>query len=294
MFGILVDDSVTNPRWGRRERESVKEERPNPELVTITPEMAQRWLATIPGYQRKLNQKRVEAFARDMAAGNWRVTHQGIAFDVDGALADGQTRLSAVVKSGATIRAYVFRGLPRESVQQIDTGKSRTVADSIKVAGMAQVTEVHVAIAQLLIAAHITHAKTTPTATEVANFIRQHAEAIQFGVDVFGRSTRRGITSAPVRAAIAVAYENDTDQANELRRFARILYEGIPDDGSLDTSAIKLRDFCQLRGIGQSAGHSARVDFYKRAQRSIKAFLERQPLAKIYSPKEFIFTPKGL
>lgn len=267
--------------------------KPNPELMLVTPTQAAQWLKTVPSYQRRIKARKIEAFTRDMMAGKWKLTHQGIAFDEDGGLADGQNRLHAVVKSGVAVRMYVFRGLGRDAIQQVDTGKSRTIADALKVGGARQAGEVHVAIAQMMMAAHGWGAK-TPTASEVQDFMDAHP-AIDFGVDVFsGRSAKRGITSAPVRAAIVAACENHPTRCDDLRRFCRILYDGIPDDRDRDLAAVKLRDVLQLYGIGQNAGKAARVELYRRSQRAIKAFLDGQPLSKIYSPQAFIFVPKGI
>ena len=44
--------------------------------------------------------------ARDMKAGHWRLTHQGIAFDPAGVLIDGQHRLWAIVESDTTLLAW--------------------------------------------------------------------------------------------------------------------------------------------------------------------------------------------
>lgn len=60
--------------------------------VDVTPEMAAKWLEGNV-LNRPLKQAHVDRLAREMAAGRWRLTHQGIAFDVSGCLIDGQHRL---------------------------------------------------------------------------------------------------------------------------------------------------------------------------------------------------------
>lgn len=295
MFGLLSEIGGANaaPREARTAERTTT--RPNPELVTVTPSLAQRWLETVPDYQRKIKARKIDAYARDMAAGNWRLTHQGIAFDEDGRLADGQNRMHAIVKSGVPVAMYVFRGLSREAIQQVDTGKARTVADALKVGGASVSSAEHVSVAMVLLYAHTS--RRSFTASEVGAFLRAHGEAIEFGASIFaGRSKKRGVTSAPVLAAIAVAYESDPSTEDALRRFATVLYDGITEDRDSDLAAIKLRDTLQLYGTKRNGndGSGSRVDVYRRTQRAIRAFLDRRPLAKLYAPRDFIFVPKGI
>lgn len=80
----------------------------------VTPKKAAEWLERNT-HNRPINQKRVDQYANDMVAGSWVLTHQGIAFDVDNVLADGQTRLTAQVKAGVTLPWLVTYGLPTTS-----------------------------------------------------------------------------------------------------------------------------------------------------------------------------------
>ena len=72
------------------------ESRPYVENVTITPQVAQMMLEHNT-HNRNLTESRAQAYARDMASGNWRYTGEGIKFGPDGTLLDGQTRLRAIV-----------------------------------------------------------------------------------------------------------------------------------------------------------------------------------------------------
>lgn len=96
----------------------------------ITPELAQEYLGTSLG-NRKIRQKDVDAIARNILAGTFLVTHQGIAFDETGHLLDGHHRLLAVVKANVPIQIDVARGVPRESVVVIDTMNVRTFSDAL-------------------------------------------------------------------------------------------------------------------------------------------------------------------
>ncbi len=90
--------------------------------------MAEGWLAKNHPRNRRISSKLVDTFAEDMLAGNWRLTHQGICFDGEGQLIDGQHRLSAVIKSGKTIALVVAINSSAQINDPIDRSRSRSVA----------------------------------------------------------------------------------------------------------------------------------------------------------------------
>jgi hypothetical protein len=102
----------------------------------IGPELAKKYLARNVS-NRNLREATVRAYEIDMRAGNWVSTHQGIAFNDRGDLIDGQHRLAAIVRSRATVRLLVTRGLPTESgntktMDAVDMGVLRNVSDQLK------------------------------------------------------------------------------------------------------------------------------------------------------------------
>lgn len=101
------------------------------EIINVTPETAAAWLEHNVPNNRPVRAVDVNKFARDMANGNWRLTHQGIAFNKDGKLIDGQHRLRAVVQSGCTVPMLIWHNLPDNCLSRIDTGLARTASDSI-------------------------------------------------------------------------------------------------------------------------------------------------------------------
>jgi hypothetical protein len=101
-----------------------------PGEVWITPELAALWL-TRNNKNRKIRDLHVNAMARDMATDHWAFTGEAIKFDRNGKLLDGQHRLKAVIKSGATIKMYVIPGLPTESQSFMDAGARRSAGDAL-------------------------------------------------------------------------------------------------------------------------------------------------------------------
>lgn len=107
--------------------------------MDVTPEMAARWLKA-NFRNRPVSGDVVKAYARDMVAGVWYPTHQGIAFNDRDELIDGQHRLMAVVMSRKTVRMMVTFGLKSKiagsdmtTMDCVDRGRTRSVADQLKI-----------------------------------------------------------------------------------------------------------------------------------------------------------------
>jgi hypothetical protein len=107
--------------------------------MDVTPALAADWLAN-NFRNRPISEDVVDSYARDMARGLWVATHQGVAFNDQDHLIDGQHRLHAVVKSRATIRMMVTFGLPSAipgsemtTMDAVDRGRTRSVADQLKI-----------------------------------------------------------------------------------------------------------------------------------------------------------------
>jgi len=97
--------------------------------MEITPAMAAEFLRRNERNPRKdmLDEKRVKAYAKAIKDGQWLLHHQGIAFDAEGFLIDGQHRLSAVVLAGIAVVMNVTHGVPVVSVGEIDRGIRRNI-----------------------------------------------------------------------------------------------------------------------------------------------------------------------
>lgn len=93
-------------------------------VVMISPEKAKLLIDAQP-INRPVNRVAVEKLKQDILAGRWRRTHQGIAFDEDGALSDGQHRLHACFEAGFPIEVLVAFNEPRELFPAYDTGVLR-------------------------------------------------------------------------------------------------------------------------------------------------------------------------
>ena len=78
---------------------------------------------------RTIRSKNAKSYARAMLAGEWSLTHQGVAFDEKGIMIDGQHRMTAIIKSGEEQMFLVFRGLKNSCFHVLDQGARRTGKD---------------------------------------------------------------------------------------------------------------------------------------------------------------------
>jgi hypothetical protein len=96
---------------------------------TITPVQAKQMLKKNLRHNRDVRGDRVSHWADQMRKGEWINSHQGIAFDTNGNLCDGQHRLMAIVEANVSVKMMVTHGVPAEVFQICDCGLTRTISD---------------------------------------------------------------------------------------------------------------------------------------------------------------------
>ena len=101
-----------------------------PKVILITPEIAGQWLEQNTN-NRKVDSKTERHYINQMEQDNWLLSHQGIAFDVNDILQDGQHRLRSIIHSGKPQYMLVFSNMPEENFTILDTAKSRRDRKSV-------------------------------------------------------------------------------------------------------------------------------------------------------------------
>lgn len=113
---------------------------PSPYLetwVTVTPAMANDWLTNRNTKNRPMGERRIRAIAADIQHGRYGRTHQGVAFNILGVLADGQHRLAAICLADIPVTMRVTFGLPEESINNIDANLNpRSAGDIMSMQGV--------------------------------------------------------------------------------------------------------------------------------------------------------------
>jgi hypothetical protein len=103
--------------------------KPSSEFIKVTPVMAMKWLGQNYENNRKSRDWHVDELSNAIQKDEWITTHQGIAFDTNGNLIDGQHRLQAIIAADKAVTMLVVRNLTPASFGVIDAGMKRTLAD---------------------------------------------------------------------------------------------------------------------------------------------------------------------
>lgn len=147
--------------------------------VDITPALAQLFLERNTD-NRPVREHRVQRWAEIMAAGKWLLTSQGVSFNPSGELQNGQHRLMAIVRSGATVRMFVTFGEPRAARFILDNGTPRSGSDVLDAADFRNSTQL-AATARLLWRIEIGKARWT-------NLLVENSDLVQFCINHPGLS----------------------------------------------------------------------------------------------------------
>lgn len=212
------------------------------EVMEVTPEQAATWLAASEGLsQRSLNRARVEKLCHAIEDDQWLLTNQGILLDSKGAVRDGQHRLSAVVATGIAVPMLVCSEADEAVFGVIDTGKARTPADTLKIAGYSDTN-----ILAAMVRAYLTYTQLmgtpggewntverTITSTdllewlETGNNANTAKAALHQGRRVAGALARWG-TNTPIGTALMVVMLNPNDIGDSARvEFIERLCDGV-------------------------------------------------------------------
>lgn len=165
-------------------------------VMLVTPELAKRWLEKNHPNNRPVAFKRVEAFANDMRANAWKLTHQPICFDGEGRLIDGQHRLEAVVMSGATVQMFVVHNAAGSYHDPIDRTGPRSVA---VIVGLPHRDVACLNVLRMMETGYQLH--TPMTVNEAEGLRERHLPALTVVATIPGRAKLTG----PVLAAVCWA-----------------------------------------------------------------------------------------
>ncbi|MFI5780874.1 hypothetical protein [Nocardia sp. NPDC051570] len=146
----------------------------------MTPQLASEWLERNTG-NRPLSRMMVVQLAGAIQRGEWLHTHQGIAFDTNGVLIDGQHRLAAVVRSGVTVRMQVTFDVPPATFSVVDTGRKRSARDILSLSGEENASYLASALRVHYLYSHNPNAVWVGTVSMVTNeqiieFLQTHPE----------------------------------------------------------------------------------------------------------------------
>jgi hypothetical protein len=167
-------------------------------VVTVTPMMAREWLGKNTR-NRAFRRSHVGGLAAQMRRGDWKLTHQGIAFAPDGTLLDGQHRLAAIVAADVAVTMLVFWNWDADVFGVLDKGINRTIRDDLM--GDGRLVEPATFLVRLMDKANRAKVMTAD--------VRRMLDAIEpnlTAVRAASGAMVRGRTAAPTVAAVAMRY----------------------------------------------------------------------------------------
>ncbi|MGW2893934.1 hypothetical protein ACWDAO_04645 [Streptomyces sp. NPDC001212] len=188
------------------------------EVVDVSPQLAAEWLSRNTN-NRPLSKSTVQQLAGQIQRGEWQLTHQGIAFDEDQVLIDGQHRLAAIVKAGITVPLTVTHGVPRTAFTVMDTGRKRTGRDALALAGEANATHLAAALRGLHLYLHAPNSSWSGGSSVTSNdqllvMLDKHPgirDALHRGI-ALNRGCRITVTAATIGWYVTTEARPDIDQ----------------------------------------------------------------------------------
>ena len=255
---------------------------PNVARMLVTPTMATNWLDNANSRNRPISQATVERYARDMRAGRWRLTHEGIAFDPNGVLLDGQHRLWAVVYAETPVEMHVWINVATESLLVINGGKSRSLVDHLRLGGgLGDVNKDMLAVLRCLLGKGGNLHLTPDEAREV---LRRHERPILFAMrNLPPKIATRGIATSEARAVVARAWYSASEE--RLTEFCEVLRSSMARRDA-DKTVVLLRNYL-CGGAGWERRN--RRERYAKIERALLAFLRDETMARLSAATQELF-----
>lgn len=253
----------------------------NPEsgFETITPKLATLWLETLNTNNRPVSDLHVSRMAAAMTRGEWRTTHQGIAFGADGSLYDGQHRLWAIIQANTPITMMVTRGLAEEARANIDGQRNRSVADNFTIlSGEANARRL-VEVANIIYALISGERAFKSTFDQARLTVQKYRTDLEWALSLPGGRTKLG--SAAIRGALAFARKTDPEK---LAEFAEQVMVGA--NLAENAPALLLRNLV-LNQYNRKSLHNRR-GLAVRALRAAYAHLNGEILRSLFATEDAI------
>lgn len=174
-------------------------------ITDVGPTLARTLLNRNEG-NRKLSDKIVGAYTRDMANDAWKFNGEPIIVSSDGKLNDGQHRCEAIIRADRDIKMLMVIGVERETRTTLDQGKIRTAGDFLAMEGYTNTNQIGV-IASMAwqytnFGRMATGSHERPTKSEVLAFVEDHPNIIQSHAVAY----RKGVQAVGGIACVAAAH----------------------------------------------------------------------------------------
>ncbi len=239
--------------------------------IDISPKIAEQILKANTRQNRRIRHWWVNLLALIILRNEWKLTHQGLGFDVNGDLLDGQHRLLAIQLSGKTVRSLVTVGMDTDAFLGMDQGVLRTTSDVTNIpSDTSQVLNFAAALC-------FNVGRVTPPLTLAIGAIGLQELAAEM-LNVC-RTSRRIISSAPVRLAGCLSIMRGESQEfvfGQYRALCNLVFDELTP-----MSQAFLR---QSGNFGTQSGSVVRLNASNRNEilaRAIRAFDQKRKFGKV-------------
>ena len=244
-------------------------------IMTVTPEIAGEWLENKWGEQRSLRERYVDRLASDMNAGLFRLNSDAI-LRIDKMLANGQHRLSAVVKSGKPQKFLVMETNDTDLYKLLDSGMKRKVSDALT----CEFKTIIPSVARLVIAydqgtisqTNLNSGGYNSTQIQIVNFCEENNEELVQAAKV-ANSLYQATKIIPVSIAAALYFLSERIDAHKgkAESFLKAVFLG---DGADGTSANDLRNRMTLQRNSKAKLRTAYV--FGLSIKAFKCWIEKK------------------
>jgi hypothetical protein len=250
----------------------MKQSKPFAEIRTATKELVD-YLLSLNTSNRVVKRPVLDTYIRDIKAGNWLLTNQGIGVTSDMVIADGQHRLLSLKACGyPPVELVIVWGLDPAAQTVIDTHSKRTSRDAIQFAFGVRVHRAAPAIASVLIrndtgrwsGAHSNH--------EIMKCISDYQDEI---ADVVAAPSKANFFAAPYLAAFCFALSLNQSHKDRVIKFIQDVESG--EMLSKDMPEYHLRNLMMTTSNRGSGGRVQQERFIK-AHKAIIASLRNQKM----------------
>ena len=218
------------------------------------------WLLSMNTHNRTIKASHIITLKRDILAGNWEFTNQGIGVSASGVLNDGQHRLMAIAGLGYPpgITLLIVTGLSDKAQAVVDRSAKRSQADVIKLILNRTISN-HVvgAINVLLnvksgsdgfVSKSSRNGRTSDF--EVADYMAENAELFDKLISATGSNIRVAVMAALTEYALRYSLDSACELGSQIKTGAGLM---------VSDPAYRLRQYLSTHKGG---GGSTQVDAY--------------------------------
>ena len=248
----------------------------------ITPELASEWL-THNTQNRHIRENFVKVLMDKIENGQWQpFTLDAIGFYEDGTLANGQHRLTAISRGFTPVYAKVEFNIPKDAAIAIDTGKSRSASDNIRILTGKDFYTSRISNMISLCALKYNKKLSPEQHYKIA---QMYEDDIIFIKDLFDGSPRY-IQAPSIMAATFLALENGVER-DKLHEFVSLLNKAIATN-DYEASVVSFRNRLMQEYL-QKTG-KVRHDYsweIKRCENVIYHFVKGHSITNFISPANY-------